>query len=160
MSDDVRVSGPDNALACSRWVDQVADEFEAAWKDGKSPAIADFMEGATGKPKQTLLLELVKLDLEYRSSRGERIRIDNYLQQFPELQTANGTIDRDLILYARQVSRRSGCNSTRQGGSENPGAIRRLGCRLGCRLWCRLGCRRSGAPCVGHRSRGRSGGRW
>jgi serine/threonine protein kinase/tetratricopeptide (TPR) repeat protein len=54
-----------------RQIDLVCQRFEAAWKSGTPPRIADFLDGWT-KPERVLLLrQLVLIDVAYRRQRGE-----------------------------------------------------------------------------------------
>ena len=41
------------------WVDLIADRFEAAWKGGSRPAIADFANEFDNDQRKVLLAELV-----------------------------------------------------------------------------------------------------
>src|SRR5208282_4922673 len=58
---------PDRA----RQFEDVCDRFEAAWKTGAAPCIADFLEGWTEPARSLLLRELVLLDDECRRQRGQ-----------------------------------------------------------------------------------------
>ncbi|HEV3003985.1 MAG TPA: protein kinase [Pirellulales bacterium] len=84
-------------------IDEVADEFEAAWKTGTRPSLVPFLSGSAGAPRRALLVELVKIDLEYRWRIGEEPRPDDYLGEFPDLAEADGTFADELVLFARQV---------------------------------------------------------
>src|ERR1700731_4167394 len=76
-------NGGDPAL--SAWVDQVADQFEAAWQAVARPQIASFLGEATGPRRLALLAELVKLDVAYRRRLGEKCQVGDHLDDFPEL---------------------------------------------------------------------------
>jgi WD40 repeat protein len=67
------------------WVDEVADRFEAAWKQGPPPRIAAFLGDAIGARRAALLQELVKIDLAYRGRGGDHRQLADYLVEFPEL---------------------------------------------------------------------------
>jgi WD40 repeat protein/serine/threonine protein kinase len=67
------------------WVDDVADRFEREWQGGTPPRIGSFLADATGARRLTLLRELIRLDIAYRSKLGEERRIEDYLADFPEL---------------------------------------------------------------------------
>lgn len=86
-------------LSDSEWVDEMADRFETAWKAGPAPRIGDFLARITGPRRQALLLELVKLDLEYRWNSPEPRILDDYLREFPELRSADGSPPADLQVY-------------------------------------------------------------
>jgi serine/threonine protein kinase len=66
------------------WLDEVIEQFEDAWERGDRPAIANHLpEDPARRPKA--LAELVQVDLERRLKQGEALRVESYLQQFPEL---------------------------------------------------------------------------
>jgi serine/threonine protein kinase/WD40 repeat protein len=75
------------------WVDAVADRFEAEWKIGQPPCIADYLHDMVGEKRSVLLRELVKIDLERRRKAGETRRWEDYLREFPELQYPEGDAD-------------------------------------------------------------------
>ena len=39
---------PETPPAVLEWIDEMADRFEAAWKSGTPPRIADFLQGEAG----------------------------------------------------------------------------------------------------------------
>jgi hypothetical protein len=70
------------AAALGRRVDQVCDAFEAAWRAGRRPAIADYL-GDTPEPARSVLLrELIALDAIYRRQAGEAPRPGDYHPHF------------------------------------------------------------------------------
>lgn len=89
------------------WVDEVATQFDAAWRSGAPPRIADYLMGDAVKERRAALLqELVKLDLEYRYRSGEDRKLDDYARELPELLGPDLAIPDDLVLYARQARER------------------------------------------------------
>ncbi len=88
--------------------DDVSDRIERfvqAWESGTPPALADFLPQPGAASRPCTLVELIKVDLEYRF-RGETVRksLDDYCQEFPEL-CADGELPIDLIyeeLHLRQ----------------------------------------------------------
>src|SRR5262245_3117616 len=54
------------SLALTAWVDEVADQFEAAWKSLTPPRLEEFLGAETGKRRAALLDELEKIDRAYR----------------------------------------------------------------------------------------------
>ncbi len=58
--------------------------FEDAWRQGRAPAIADFLL-PDGGVRGAQLIELVHVDLEFRLKSGGGARVESYLQSFPEL---------------------------------------------------------------------------
>jgi len=63
--------------------------FERAWERGERPRIADHLPQA-GAFRLPLLQELVQIDSERRSMRGEPAALDSYRQEFPELAESPG----------------------------------------------------------------------
>src|SRR5262245_28186577 len=58
--------------------------FEVAWRKSPAPEIDDYLQVA-GPERQALLVELVHADLEFRLKSGEPIRVETYLDRYPEL---------------------------------------------------------------------------
>jgi WD40 repeat protein/serine/threonine protein kinase len=80
----------DIALAeLAAWVDDIADDFEAAWQRGTPPSLESYLAGATGAWRIALLRELVRVDIAYRARRGEYRQIEDYLRDYPELTSAD-----------------------------------------------------------------------
>ncbi len=75
----------DAGMGLREWADQVADRFEAAWKNGPPPRIRDYLGDTSGERRRALLRELVKIDLDYRRKRGIPRGGDDYVREFPEL---------------------------------------------------------------------------
>lgn len=80
MSDEASES-----LAAARRVDARCDEFELALATGKSPQIESFLTDLSASDRQTLLLELLGLELDFRVARGEQPKVGDYAKRFPEL---------------------------------------------------------------------------
>ena len=65
-------------------VEVLCAAFESAWQEGKSPRIREFMHQTLHASAETVLIELVKLDLYYRARMGELPALSDYETQFPE----------------------------------------------------------------------------
>ena len=65
----------------------VAARFEAAWRQGLTPVIDAYLP-AEPLQRQAVLIELVHADLEFRLRAGELIRVEEYLERYPELREA------------------------------------------------------------------------
>lgn len=73
-------------LSRSDWIDQVADQFDAAWRTGTdAPVIQDFLGSASGAIRRDLIIELVAVDREYRAKRGMPKSWEQYAAEIPEL---------------------------------------------------------------------------
>jgi WD40 repeat protein/tRNA A-37 threonylcarbamoyl transferase component Bud32 len=90
-------------VALLAWIDRVADRFEAAWADGPPPALAPFVATAPGHRRHELLKELVKIDLEHRWRGGDRRKVEDYLDDWPELRGPDGWLPDDLVGFAEEL---------------------------------------------------------
>ena len=79
-------TAPLDPLADETWTgcESAIRAFEHAWRRGESPAIENFLL-AEGAERPALLLELVHADLEFRLKSARPIRVEEYLQRYPEL---------------------------------------------------------------------------
>jgi hypothetical protein len=64
-------------------VDQASNQFERAWKGPVRPRIEDFVSAAAESDRSVVLRELILLDVEYRSARGQDCRAEDYQDRFP-----------------------------------------------------------------------------
>ncbi len=67
----------------SDWVDEICDQFEAAWREGHAPRIEDYVANADPGNFEALLGELVAIERELRFLRGEQPSTAEYLERFP-----------------------------------------------------------------------------
>lgn len=75
---------------------QVRDDFEEALREGKSPAIEDYLQDPR-VPRPLVLQHLVALDLDERLRRREHVRLEEYLTRFPDVSGESEAIA-DLLL--------------------------------------------------------------
>jgi eukaryotic-like serine/threonine-protein kinase len=76
--------------------------FVDAWAGGEVPDIGEYLP-ADGGMRRMLLVELIKVDLEYRWNNGLEKRVHEYVAEFPEL--AGGKVPVELLYeeyHARQ----------------------------------------------------------
>ena len=68
-------------------IDQLALDFEQAWKQGKLPRIEAFLRRPEVDPsiQGVLFDELLTLEMEYRVRRGETPDVAKYQARFPHL---------------------------------------------------------------------------
>jgi serine/threonine protein kinase len=83
------------------------ERFIDAWESAKQPPLlADFLP-ETGKYRRLALIELIKVDLEFRwRQHNLPKRIADYLAEFPEL--ADGGVSADLIYEEFHICKQSG----------------------------------------------------
>src|SRR5262245_8492758 len=80
-------------LSTEREVDAACLRFEAAWQAGQRPRIEDYL-GETCEPTRPALLgELLRLELEYRSRKGEQPTEEEDRCRFP----GHGTLVRQVL---------------------------------------------------------------
>ncbi len=68
-------------------IDLLCDAFENEWLSGKRPDIASHLAAADQRDRAALLVELLRMDLEYRRKQGEQPRVEDYLDRFGEYDT-------------------------------------------------------------------------
>jgi WD40 repeat protein/serine/threonine protein kinase len=81
-------------------VEQAVSRFEQAWQRGEKPVISNYWQ-ARGTRSAALLQALVVVDLEYRLKSGQRRGAEDYLREFPLLQTFEQTILKLLRIEAQ-----------------------------------------------------------
>lgn len=74
-------------LSHQEWNDRehIIDRFEEEWQAGQSPQIDAYLRMFPNDTAHTLLRELVSIDIEYRTKRGEQLCLDKYFSAFPIL---------------------------------------------------------------------------
>lgn len=72
------------AYSISHEVEFLCNEFEESWKRGQPPDISSYLERTNSNFWPTLFVELVQIDMEYRSYKGEVPSIEEYASRFPQ----------------------------------------------------------------------------
>jgi WD40 repeat protein len=86
MSDVQSGESPSLPPSLTDAVDAACDRFEEAWRAGGGrPRIEEHLEQVSEGERPLLLVELVLLELFYRTQAGEPVRPDEYLARFPNL---------------------------------------------------------------------------
>ena len=86
-------------------IERAVQRFESAWQRGDRPVISDYWGGASAQ-SSALLQALVIADLECRLKAGEHRSAEDYLREFPQLQSQEQTILALLRVEARAKSLR------------------------------------------------------
>lgn len=82
------------------------EALHAAWEaESAIPSLTDFVPPAGSASRQRLLLELIKVDMEQRWSRGLRRLVEDYAADFPEL---SGQVPGELIFEEYHIRRIAG----------------------------------------------------
>lgn len=71
-------------IVVANLIDEICDRFEAAWKSGSRPTIADYLVETPADHAPHLFAELVRLDIEYRGRKGESSDIAEYASLYPQ----------------------------------------------------------------------------
>ena len=67
-------------------IDEIADNFESMWRQQQSPCIRDFVAASPLIDDPRLLIELIKIDLEYRAkTKSELPSFRELVDLYPEL---------------------------------------------------------------------------
>src|SRR5262249_38088344 len=77
-------------------IDRACTRFEQAWRSGPRPDLRDYLAG-TSDERAALLCELLKVELEWRSKRGEQPDALEYRQHFPEDEGAIAAAFEDVL---------------------------------------------------------------
>src|SRR5262245_46224798 len=64
---------------------RVTDEFEQRWRRGEKPDVRALLEGRESPERETVLQELVLLELALRREVGEQPAAAEFTERFPEL---------------------------------------------------------------------------
>ena len=65
-------------------IDELSDRFDQELVTGASPRIESFLAEAPEVEHDGLLVELLAMELEYRTRQGEAPRLDDYVPRFPQ----------------------------------------------------------------------------
>lgn len=95
---------PDPAAGPSQ-AESLIEQFESAWQSGQAPAIDEYLNRA-GSDRDRALVELLHVDLERRLKGGEAVRVERYLERYPEL-GGNRVAVVGLICAEYELRRRS-----------------------------------------------------
>lgn len=68
-------------------IDELCDEFEAAWNSGVPRSISSFLTGMEGDERILLLRELLHTELELRKNSGETPSLSKFTTEFPDEST-------------------------------------------------------------------------
>jgi serine/threonine protein kinase len=102
------IDGPGDVSALWHVLEQRLDAFVNHWEEHKTPpALADHLPEGPAGVRRMVLVELIKIDLDYRAQHRQGKRIEEYAREFPELGEPH-QLPNDLIFEEFQARRRSG----------------------------------------------------
>lgn len=76
----------DTSCSVALKIDQICDEFEAGWRAGRATSIEAFVASLKEPDSETLIRELIPLEIECRRRRGESPDLTEYQRRFPDTQ--------------------------------------------------------------------------
>jgi serine/threonine-protein kinase len=89
MSVANRPAGDSLSLSLERYIDAVCRRFEDAWKTAgtpdRRPCIEEFVADLTEPVHPQVVLELIRLEADYRRRTGDEPRLADYQKRFPSL---------------------------------------------------------------------------
>ena len=83
MSHSSEPSNFPNDMPVADRIDLLCDAFESDWLAGKVPALEEFLARIDVPTQSSLIRELLRLDLDYRSQQGSVIAQADYVARFP-----------------------------------------------------------------------------
>ena len=83
MTPDLTIGGGGLALADWKAIDAACDRFEAAWRAGGRPELAETLDAAEGPLRARLFRDLLTIELDALIARGERPDPAAYRGRFP-----------------------------------------------------------------------------
>ncbi|MFO0818348.1 MAG: WD40 repeat domain-containing serine/threonine protein kinase [Pirellulales bacterium] len=73
----------DNSLAQAHRIDAWCDEFEASWQKGEPRSLEEILDQALPSDRDSLLRELLPIELHHRRQRGELVGAEEFARRFP-----------------------------------------------------------------------------
>ena len=73
-------------------IDDATERLEESWKRGNSTDLAEYVPAAKHPHRIAALIELVKVDQEYRWESGDHKLLEDYLREWPELSAHNDVV--------------------------------------------------------------------
>ena len=97
--------------ATQAWEDlaERLDRFIEAWTKQAEPSLVEFVPAEPASHRRLVLIELIKVDLEQRTTRGQTKTLEQYVIEHPEL-LENGEPPCDLIYEEFHIRRGAGLN--------------------------------------------------
>jgi len=77
---------PSLSLSAQEWIDDVCLLFEQSWKAGRTPRLEEFLEDVPAGQREVLLRELLRLELHYRTLKGENPTAAEYQRRLPGME--------------------------------------------------------------------------
>lgn len=91
--------------------EQLIGRFESAWQRGECPRVEAYLP-ANAAERQAVLVELIHAELECRLKTGQAVRVEEFLQRFPELSAERSAV-LELLTAEYELRRRQEPGLTR-----------------------------------------------
>ncbi|MEZ6047268.1 MAG: protein kinase [Planctomycetaceae bacterium] len=65
-------------------VNKLCNHFEKSWQADKNPRLEAYLKKVPGDYRPILLKELIPIEINYRERKGEEIKIEEFVQRFPD----------------------------------------------------------------------------
>jgi serine/threonine-protein kinase len=95
MGDDQAPPGTQDSLTRARAIHRSCESFEAAWRAGEVPSIADYLGSRGPGGDEDHFRELLALELELRREAGDNPTREEYLRRFPGVESVVDAIFRE-----------------------------------------------------------------
>jgi serine/threonine-protein kinase len=105
---------PRGRAADFHFIDAVCEDFEEEARGGKSPRVEDYLTNCPASLRQSLLRELLLLDLEYRDSPD--LSEQEYRARFPHDAAVVGAVFKAVITRSQQQRQTSNANRPQPAG--------------------------------------------
>lgn len=107
LSDNIELS-MEQADDAWRELSEKLEAFIGAWEESGCPRVTEFVPTSPPALRKLVLVELIKVDLEYRWAQGSGQFLESYAGEFPELRDPQGRFPVDLIYEEYHVRKQAG----------------------------------------------------
>ena len=96
----------DNTIDRAKRFEKICDEFESQFSKGTFPIIESFLLRVDESKKQSLLHELIEIEMHYRRQRGELVTFSDYQARFPDVSNSwfDETVRKEFIPWSKPVA--------------------------------------------------------
>jgi serine/threonine protein kinase len=101
VTDDTAAKFDVLSLSDAELIDTVCDRFESDWRAGNYPCLEGYLDAVPESCRATLVVELIKLEIELRTEVGERPTEEEYRLRFAD----HAAAIRDIVHERRKLER-------------------------------------------------------
>ena len=104
-----------------RLIEQLCDDFEAAWQQGKRPSIEAILSQESSVNRADLLFHLLRLETGLRQADGQSPSVDEYIKRFPSESAIIDSVFNDSAAAKASTGRNSNpLDATTDHSSDSP----------------------------------------